>query len=402
MKITNLFIENFKRITAAEFIPDDNMVILSGANAQGKTSVLDGIAAALGGGPVNRLIERPIRDGATEATVRLDLGDMIVTRKWKGDKSTLTVESADGAKYSSPQAILDGLVGKLAFDPLAFASTPAKDQLKTLLGLVELPFDLEELDGQRRRIFDERTNVNRSLKELDGQIAGHSAVGTDTPAEEVSVSALLTEYREGQAFNDRIDKADRAVIAWQAKVDRLKVELTEAQDALDNASDYSAKSPELVNLDAIQEQIDNAESINDQVRKRRAQGDIKAKRDATAIHAADFTAKLEAIDKTKADGLAGAKFPIEGLGFNEDGVTYNGVPFSQASSAERLRVSTAMGMALNPKLRVMHIRDASLLDSANMATLADMAKAGDFQLWVERVDETGTVGVVIEDGKVSA
>ncbi len=114
----------------------------------------------------------------------------------------------------------------------------------------------------------------------------------------------------------------------------------------------------------------------------------------------NLTGELERLDRYKADELAKAKMPVEGLGFDLDGVTYNGVPFSQASGAEQLRVSVAMAMALNPDIRVIRISDGSLLDSTNMARLAEMAQEHDCQVWIERVDESGHVGFVIEDGSV--
>jgi hypothetical protein len=95
-----------------------------------------------------------------------------------------------------------------------------------------------------------------------------------------------------------------------------------------------------------------------------------------------------------------AKFPIEGLSFGEDGVLYNGVPFKQCSAAERLKVSMAMAMALNPKLRVIRILDGSLLDSTNMNLIQEMVKEKDYQVWIEVVDESGKVGITIEGGEV--
>src|SRR5690606_9517554 len=110
--------------------------------------------------------------------------------------------------------------------------------------------------------------------------------------------------------------------------------------------------------------------------------------------AESLTSKIQAIDQQKADMLAKAPFPVCGLGFDENGVTLNGLPFDQASSAERLRVSVAMGIALNPKLRVMLIRDGSLLDSDSLALVAQMAEEHDTQVWVERVSEGEDVSVI--------
>jgi hypothetical protein len=89
------------------------------------------------------------------------------------------------------------------------------------------------------------------------------------------------------------------------------------------------------------------------------------------------------------------------FGFGEDGITFNGLPFEQASSAEQLRVAVAMGLALNPTLRVLLIRDGSLLDAENLGMVAEMAAEADAQVWIERVGEGDECAVVIEDGHVA-
>jgi len=109
----------------------------------------------------------------------------------------------------------------------------------------------------------------------------------------------------------------------------------------------------------------------------------------------ELTDGLAAIDRQKAEGLAAAKMPIDGLSFDNDGVTYQGIPFKQCSAAEQLRVSVAMAMALNPQVRVIRI--------TNMRLIEEMAAANDYQCWVERVSDSAEgVGIYIEDGRVSA
>jgi hypothetical protein len=105
------------------------------------------------------------------------------------------------------------------------------------------------------------------------------------------------------------------------------------------------------------------------------------------------TARLEQLDSERTKALAAAQMPVEGLSFNDDGVTYNDIPFSQCSSEERLRVSIAINMALNPKLRVMFIRDGSLLDTKHRAEIQKMAADNQYQLWLEVADDTGKVGL---------
>ena len=100
--------------------------------------------------------------------------------------------------------------------------------------------------------------------------------------------------------------------------------------------------------------------------------------------------------------LADAKFPVAGLGFGDGCVTYKDIPLSQASSAEQIRVSMAIAMATNPDLKVIHIAAGSLLDSEGMNIIKEMAESGDYQVWIEKVDESGKVGIVFEDGEIVA
>jgi hypothetical protein len=115
---------------------------------------------------------------------------------------------------------------------------------------------------------------------------------------------------------------------------------------------------------------------------------------------AQLTQNIEARNKAKAEAIAAANMPVPGLGFGDGVVLLAGVPFEQASDAERLRASVAIAMAANPKLRVIRIRDGSLLDEDAMKLLAEMADKHDMQVWIERVDSSGAVGFVLEDGHV--
>ncbi|HUX70855.1 MAG TPA: AAA family ATPase, partial [Cellulomonadaceae bacterium] len=171
MKIIELTAENVKRLRAVDITPAAHVQVIAGRNAQGKSSVMDAIWLALGGGTASKATTRPIRDGQTTASVRLDLGDLIVTRTWVGDKTTLTVTSAEGARYGSPQKMLDDLVGRLSFDPLAFTHLAPREQRDTLLTLVDLPFDPAHLDRRRAGLYDERTEIGRQGKQLEGQLA---------------------------------------------------------------------------------------------------------------------------------------------------------------------------------------------------------------------------------------
>lgn len=407
-KIVRLESTNYKRLKAVEISPDPdgNLVIVAGKNGQGKTSILDSITAALGG--VNgKTTPKPIREGEERAEIILETEDLIVTRRFTASGSTLTVKSPDGAVYPKGQAKLDDLLGKLSLDPLAFTQLSDRDQLKTLLDLVELPFDPQQLEGERAAVFTERTDVNRDLKQLTAQIESFD-LPDDCPTEEVSVADLLSQYREAQNMHAQQEADQRGIDDARAVIHSINKQIAElmerraaAEDSIDRLKERIQQHPPAPDLDAIQQQIDNAENINAQARKWKLYSDRLDRKARVVEYANDLTEQIQKIDQRKADGLAAAKFPIEGLGFDEGGVTYNGVPFKQASSAEQLRVSLAMAIALNPKLRVIRIADGSLLDSDNLALVESIARENDFQVWIEMVGDGEGRGIIIEDGQVA-
>lgn len=396
MKIIKLTAENVKRLKAVEIQPDDTMQVISGRNAQGKTSVLDAIWLALGGGTASRGTPRPIRDGEDQASVTLDLGDLTVTRVWKGDKTTLTVTSADGAKYSGPQGVLDALVGRLSFDPLAFTQLSAREQREALLDLVEIDVDLTDIDARRKRAFDERTEAGRQAKALGDSPDPDPSL----PAAEVSASALIDQISDASTAAQAVEKARHNVTAAEQHVADLEARLADARTRLGLFRDEYAALPTPVDVSGLRTQLADVEDTNRRIRDNNALRQKATLRGRRQAEYAAMTDQIAALDAEKAAALARAAFPVEGLGFDEDGVTYQGVPFAQASAAEQIRVSLAMAMALNPKLRVIRILDGSLLDVDNLALIRELAADRDYQVWVERVADGTGMGVVIEDGQV--
>ncbi len=444
MRINRLQVENIKRIKAAqvEFDPKQNVFQISGKNAQGKTSLMDSIWLAVGGGDAGKNVVNPIRKGETEGKVTVDLGDMIVTRIYKraenGDiKTALQVEGKaeagpDGkvrrVTYSSPQTLLDGLIGKLAFDPLQFAGQSEREQRKTLMALTGLQDELEAIDLKRGSIFDQRTLVNRDIKQLDGQIAGIEFVDPKTPDEETDPATVLQEMQAAQNIINRNNDDRRAaeiagqnaMIAAQL-VDRAKNEVARLEAALLQAkadvSDHiethkaqAAIADELrgaadalvdPDMDIFNDKLADVQDTNKAVRRKQELAQLNAKRDQIHKESASLTGLIADLDKQKFEALKAAQFPIDGLGFDDTGITYNDTPWKDLCSAEQLRVSLAMAMAMNPVLKFIRISDGSLLDSDNVALIEAMAAEKGYQILMEVVDDSGTVGIYIEDGCVA-
>lgn len=408
MKITRLTAENIKRIKAVEITPDGNLVVIGGRNAQGKTSVLDSITYALAGALSHP--DRPIRDGQDKAKIVCELDDLIVTRTFTPKGGSLIVSNKEGAKYASPQAMLDELTGKLTFDPLAFSRMPPKEQVNTLKSLVGL--DFSELDANRQALYDERTLVNREVSKQQANVDGMTEY-PDTPDNEISVSELMKELAQREAHNREIDAKDDAwsalsdkVIIQSEKVERLKKEL-EVEDKLlsqmqASQHDQRVEITHRADENEIRSQIEGADMINRKVRSNRVRAQRKEGLESKQQKTTALSAEIQAIDDDKVTSLSDAKFPIPGLSFDVNTVLFNGLPFNQASSAEQLRVSVAMGLAMNPDIKVLLIRGGSLLDEDNMAMIAEMVTEADAQIWIERVGGDDEMAIIIEDGTIRA
>ncbi len=405
LKIIQLTAENIKRLQAVTITPNgESIEIIGGDNAHGKTSVLDSIMYGLAGGKT--IPSAPIRKGQKKGRVEIDLGEFKVERRFTSKGSTLEVKAANGLIQNSPQAILNQLTGKLTFDPLAFVNMEPAEQLKTLKDLVGV--NLDDLEAKRQNLYAERKDINAEVKSLEGQFDGipeHS----DVPDAPVVIADLMVQLEQAEQQNREVAGREREIetvterlATLGAELERLRqraVEIKAEQQSLESKRD-SVDLPALLDTSEIKTQIASAEAINQKVResqeRKRLDGILKTKRSEST----KLTLAIENIDTEKEARIANARFPVSGLSFGESGVLLNGLPLEQASAAESLKVSVAMGFALNPRLKVLLIRDGSLLDDNSLAAVAEMAKEHDGQVWIERVSKDENCSVIIEDGLI--
>ena len=397
MRILELRTENIKKIKAISLKPEGDVVVIGGENEQGKTSLFDSIRMAIGGAKATPAV--PVRQGANEGTVYLDLGDLTVEFVTDGTKRQVVVRNADGKKQDKPQSILDKFYSKIAFDPGEFARMSPLKQAETVKALVGL--DFTALDSKRDRLYQERTGIGHGRDDAEARIILYPPSCVTAPDQEIDLAEVSRQFAQAQQHNAKVESAaadwDRASKA----VDRLQQELREAQERLLFVQTAMAALGPRINCDQLTTQIAEAEVTNKAVR---------AKRDRTAAVAAfkakeraydQLTVAIAAIDDEKAARMASAPWPIPGLGFDSDGITVDGLPFSQSSKAKRMKVSLAIGAALNPELGVILMEDASLLDKASMDLVREVAREKGLQIWVERVGSADPGAIIIEDGEIA-
>jgi len=451
MKIVELLTSNVKRLKAVEIRPTRNVVVVGGKNGQGKSSCLDSVLFCLAGG--KSIPDGVVREGQEKAEIvlRTDEGLLIKRIITADGKATLEIKqiSATGieSKVSSPQAMLDKLVGRISFDPLAFTRMKPADQIDTLRAAVGV--DTARVDREISNYFDSRADVSRQLRDAEGTLRGLPRY-SDAPETERSATELIDELtkisQKNQANEEVRKEAKRAKQAaeeaetcfqrerfkYDALIDEGKAEVQRIDDLLaETKSRYRAKAisqkdqtklaeataadtkriaaglearGEVDELDdsEVRDAIKKVDSVNEKVRANAAFKKQEEKTDLLASKVEELTGLLEAKRREKSHVMETAKWPVEGLSFTESGVVFKDRPFTLLSSAEQLRISAAVGLAQNPGLPVMLIRDGSLLDEDSLASIEEIANQYGGQIWIERVSTGEECTVIIEDGGVRA
>jgi hypothetical protein len=417
--VIKLSVDSYRRITAVDIAPTQVQVV-GGRNGQGKTSLLDAICVALFGPKWDATTE-PIHEGSNTATIVVGLDDvaghgpLTVTRTYRTGKAgavttKVEVTRPDGSTLSAPQTVLDELIGRLGANPGEFLALPEKQQRAAVLKLVDLPFDLDALEAERRALYDDRTVVGRDVAAAKALVAAETDPGPGE-TEPISVADAAKAWADAVAANTaaaahqgRVERSADALAHSAARVADLETQLAAAKAELAAAGTAHQllidERPETVDEQPLADQVRDLEAINRDRAARARYQLLVATADDLVRHQTSLTAQINEIDRRKDEALQAAVMPAPGLTITEAGIDLNGHPFTQASQAERLRVALAIAAAADPTVRVAVIRDASLFDDDSLAAIAEWATANDYQVFLEVVGDAG--GVVIEDGAVKA
>ena len=423
MRIIELTVQNFLGIKAAVIRPDGNVVRLEGKNGAGKSSILNAIWAGLCGSsamPVN-----PIHHGETSALIKIDLGEIIVTRKVTEKGMYLDIEDTQGRMFKSPQAALDKLFRVATIDPQAFIDMKPKERRDLLLLMTGQAEALEKIDESRQAVYDERRLVNREIDSMKAKLPQDQQ---QEPIAEVSVMDLLKEREEEQERLGRLEEIRAALVNIGDEVTEIKGRILQntgeiailkeriAQITADNENLDKRKNElftqqidieEVVasyppsRVDDIRDRIGKAEETNRAAAEQRAVRKLEADIDTKVAESRAMTDKIKSFDDEKAAILNDSKLPIQDLSFNGENLMVGDIPFDDLNESRQITIGLRMGLAMNPDIRVVLIRRGNELDSATMDAVHRFCDENDCQVWVQRVEDEPQGGIWIENGEIA-
>lgn len=442
MKVLNVAVHNVMAVKDVEFdLAGHHLFLIGGKNGQGKTSALTALLMALcGKRDLDSYPEIALRDGQDEGWVKVDLSgdddlhdqkgftvELLLKRKRSGQVvEEFRVLDSAGDEAAEPRTLLKSLYDMKAFDPLSFERLDRK-QKKALVQKV-LGLDFTASDQEFKKKFDERTVLNRQIKAMDAKydkMPKHSGV----PAQEVSVTDLMAEEerrnvvneghrkqrahlddlgRRALAAEDHCSKADATVRELEQKLEEARAKLQTARNTVMEAREAKQRHAEAVarlvdeDTSTIRKQIAESGAINQKVRANLDKEATKRELDGLDKQKQQLESDLEKIKEDQQAQLLAAEWPVEGMSMDEEGLLYNGLPFEQASKALRTRVSVKIGMALNPKLRLLVCQAGGDCDTDTLAELDQILTDNRFQLLLELVtrgsEDESRCAVIMRDG----
>lgn len=407
IKINKLEIENLKRVKAVKIEPTaSGLTVIGGNNRQGKTSVLDSIAWALGGDRYRP--SAPQRDGSTiPPSLHIVMSNGLVVER-KGKNSDLKVIDPNGKKAG--QQLLNEFVEQLALDLPRFMQSPAKDKAATLLNIIGVGDQLFKLESQEQELYNRRKTIGQ-IADQKKKFADEQAYYPDAPKEPVSASDMIKQQQDVLAKNGENQRLRDKALQLHAernrlaeKVNNLREELEKyqkilVQTDLDMTTAY--KTTEQIQDESTAEleaNIMQVEEINAKVRKNLDKEKAEEDSNEYSRQYAEMTSQINKIRDQKIKLLDEAALPLPGLAVVNGELTYTGFKWDSMSGADQLIVSTAIVRQLNPECGFVLLDKLEQMDINELKKFGDWLEAEGLQAIATRVSTGSECSIIIEDG----
>lgn len=409
IKINKLEIENVKRIKAVKIEPTANgLTIVGGNNNQGKTSVLDSIAWALGGDRYRP--SQAQRDGSTiPPTLHIVMSNGLVVER-KGKNSSLKVTDPTGNKGG--QQLLNEFVEQLALDLPKFMEASGSEKAQTLLRIIGVGDQLAVLDKQEKELYNRRLAIGQ-IADQKKKFADEQPYYPDAPKELVSPSELIRQQQEILARNgenqkkrEQVEKYKNAVFFTRQSVDSMREQLEEEEKKLKEAEEnlriaqMNAQDLQDESTAELEASIANIEEINHKVRANLDKD--KAEEDALDYknQYAELTEQINKTRQDKTDLLSSAELPLPELSVKDGELVYKGQQWDNMSGSDRLKVSTAIVRKLNPKCGFVLLDKLEQMDLQTLNEFGGWLEQEGLQAIATRVSTGDECSIIIEDGYV--
>lgn len=409
IKINQLEIENVKRIKAVKIEPKETgLTIIGGNNNQGKTSVLDAIAWALGGEKYKP--SQAVREGSVvPPNLHLVMSNGLVVER-KGKNSTLKVTDPNGKKAG--QQLLNEFIEQLALDLPKFMNASGKEKADVLLQIIGVGPQLIEFDQKEKELYQERLYVGRTADQK-AKFAKEMTYYDDVPKELISPSELIKQQQEILARNGENERKRSAAVALNAernrlaeKVNALKEELERYQAQLikvDHDMNIAYKTAEELHDESTAELEASIANIDEINRKIRANLDKEKAEDDARGYLANYeklTEQIEDIRQKRTALLDAAELPLTGLSVKDGELIYNGQKWDNMSGSDQLKVSTAIVRKLNPNCGFVLLDKLEQMDMQTLEAFGQWLEGEGLQAIATRVSTGDECSIIIEDGYI--
>lgn len=409
LKINKLEIENVKRIKAVKVEPNQNgLTIIGGKNNQGKTSVLDSIAWALGGERFKP--SQATREGSViPPTLHIVMNNGLIVER-KGKNSTLKVTDPSGQKGG--QQLLNEFVEELALNLPKFMEASGREKAQTLLQIIGVGETLENLEKEEKELYNERLYIGRTADQKE-KYAKEQPYYPEAPKELVSPSDLIREQQEILAQNGENQRKRDNLETLQYQSVRLDKEIADLEAELEKkrqeqeAVKHDIEIARMTVTDLqdqstteLEESIANIEEINRKVRanldKDKAEEDAKVYRNQYD----ELTKKIEEVRDRKSKLLDSAELPLPELSVKDGELVYKGQKWDNMSGSDRLKVATAIVRKLNPNCGFVLLDKLEQMDMDTLHEFGDWLEKEGLQAIATRVSTGDECSILIEDGYV--